>query len=82
MLFDLKESESQELKELEKMKLFDKIEKIRQEKDFTRYTEKIDGQSDWEQSRQKIKNLQNYKVLLPQGKIKNQAQVRLQCHNL
>ena len=58
MLYDLKESESQELKEWEKMKRFDKIEKIRQEKGFARYTEKIDGQSTWEESRKKMKNLQ------------------------
>ena len=55
MLHDLKESESQELKEWEKLKRFDKIEKLRQEKGFTRNTEKIDGQSAWEESKKKMK---------------------------
>ena len=45
MLLDLKESESQELKEWGKLKRFNKIEKLRQEKGFARNKEKIDGQS-------------------------------------
>ena len=43
------------MKEWEKLKRFDKIEKLRQEKGFTRNTEKIDGQSAWEESKKKMK---------------------------